>query len=325
MMTFAAAAATSACGGVSPRFVYRLGNSLYVPLTSFSNSLTLPELRGKGFVLPTPVVAALSRVRAVERKGSDQYVYEWKETGKPKIYYHEVDGVGEFPPKMKLPPHHHWQPGDESRGTYLPYSSRDRRWEWEFPDPEAEPKLDDLLREIQDALKDATTKGSETSSSKKPIESIVIAGEGEPTLRLDDMIELVKGIKAITDTLPTKDSNQASPSIRLTTNGLPLCCYKILPQILWNFGVSRISVGLMTWNADQYNELVKPMILTPNPPPEEGFERMCTFIRQAVKVDGDLEVEATAVDRPDVDKAKTEALAKSLGVTIPVRWRPYFP
>jgi len=137
------------------------------------------------------------------------------------------------------------------------------------------------------------------------------------------MLDLVKGIKA----LPTKYSKQAPPAIRLTTNGL--VHPKVgLPQVLWDCGVSRISVGLMTWNADQYNELVKPElfggVFDRDRPPEEGFERMCAFIRDAVKVEGDLEVEVTAVDRPDVDKAKTEALAKSLGVTIPVRWRPYF-
>ena len=78
----------------------------------------------------------------------------------------------------------------------------------------------------------------------------------------------------------------------------------------------------MTWNAKQYYELMKPVM---NESPKSGFDTVCDFIKDAVAVEGDLEVEITAVDRSDVDKSKTEALAESLGVTKSVRWRPYFP
>ena len=51
-------------------YTYLLSNSssstLYVPLTSFCNSATLPQTRGPNFVLPPEAVAALCRVRDAE-------------------------------------------------------------------------------------------------------------------------------------------------------------------------------------------------------------------------------------------------------------------
>lgn len=41
-----------------------------------------------------------------------------------------------------------------------------------------------------------------------------------------------------------------------------------------------------------------------------GFEDACAFVRRASQA---AEVEVTAVDRPDVDVAEVEALARSLG------------
>ncbi len=273
MMTIAAAATEAL---QQPRFVYKLGNSLYVPLTSRCNSLTLPQLRGEKFNLPTSVVAALCRVRDAELTATN-------EGGK----WYLNNAFEDLPPKMKLP-----APPFEAIAT-LPASKPGER----------EPRLDDLLQEIENEF-----------SSQEKIESIVISGEGEPTLRLEDTIELVCRIKSLANTLP---SGQPVPSIRLTTNGLVASSFN-LPQRLWDSGVSSISVGLMTWNANQYNNVVRPLDKT-------GFDTVCKFITDAVKVDGNLEIEATAVDRPDVDKARTESLAASLGVIHPVRWRPYFP
>ena len=273
MMTMAAAATEAL---QQPRFVYKLGNSLYVPLTSRCNSLTLPQLRGEGFVLPTPVVAALCRVRDVELTA----------TNEGEKWYLNND-FADLPPKMKLPP-----PPFEAIAS-LPASEKGER----------EPRLEDLLQEIEYEF-----------SAQESIESIVISGEGEPTLRLEDTIELVCRIKSFANTLP---SGQPTPLIRLTTNGLVTSSFN-LPQRLWDSGVSSISVGLMTWNANQYNNVVRPL-------DEAAFDTVCSFITDAGQVNGNLEIETTAVDRPDVDKARTESLAASLGVIRPVRWRPYFP
>ena len=305
-------------------FLYKLGNSLYVPLTSRCNSRTLPQLRGEGFLLPTPVVAALCRVRDAElhhrSTGDRAERKEWHDT--------IGDGDGDPPPKTTLPP-----PTFEAVATLPPLrgtgGDAGAGHEPLLP-PSREPRLDDLMREIRHEFREDDT--------TDVVESIVVAGEGEPTLRLGDTLELVRRIKDFADTLP---ATQPRPAIRLTTNGLVVpgvsspqppgsedvggddSSPPSLPQQLWNSGVSRVSVGLMTWNAEQYHNLVRPVHAPGLSGP--GFDTVCGFIREAVAVDGDLEVETTAIDRPDVDKAKTEALAESLGVTRPVRWRPYFP
>lgn len=51
---------------LSQGFTYAIGQSLYVPLTSRCNSLTLPSTRGPNFMLDAEVVAALCRVRDAE-------------------------------------------------------------------------------------------------------------------------------------------------------------------------------------------------------------------------------------------------------------------
>jgi hypothetical protein len=347
IMTVAVAAATrsTALALQQPtqqqsRFVYKLGNSLYVPLTSRCNSLTLPQLRGDGFSLPKSVVVALCNVRDAELRnyhegmdvnvGMDVGIDDVKWFNDPNTNNGESSNCqnsdDDLTLKMKLPP-----PPFEAVASLPPWNNDDGIL-FELSREQREPKLDDLLREIQHEFR-------ETNNN---IESIVIAGEGEPTLRLKDTIELARRIKKsfANNTLPA--SSQAAkppPAIRLTTNGLvPPLAFEFelepelessapgvssVPQTLWDSGVSRISVGLMTWNAKQYHDLVKPVVV----PETEitGFDTVCNFVRDAVTVDGELEVEITAVDRPDVDKTKTEALAESLGVTTPVRWRPYFP
>ena len=327
MMTVAAAAATRATALAlqqPPRFVYKLGNSLYVPLTSQCNSLTLPQLRGDGFALPTSVVAALCKVRDAELRNHNDCMSVG--VGDVKWYNDPNCKFDDLPLKMKLPP-----PPFEAVASLPPWNNDDSVV-FESSREQREPKLDDLLRDIQHEFRE----------TKNNIESIVIAGEGEPTLRLEDTIELVRRIKK---SFADSQAGKPPPAIRLTTNGLvpPLSLALELepelessapgvstsvPQILWDSGVSRISVGLMTWNAEQYQNLVKPVFsVVPGSAETDttGFDTMCNFVRDAVRVDGELEVELTAVDRPDVDKIKTEALAESLGVTTSVRWRPYFP
>jgi len=293
-------ASTMAMLHQSPRFVYKLGNSLYVPLTSQCNSLTLPQSRGDEFHLPTSVVAALCRVRDVELRNFDVTTEE-ERVGETKWYLND-DGK-DLPPKMKLPP-----PQFEALPSISPRDGALYR--------EREPKLSDLLHDIRREL---------TIPTRQSIDAIVIAGEGEPTLRLEDTIELVQRIRSLTSTILDSTSPvRMPPAIRLTTNGLVIreSSPISIPQKLWDCGISRISVALMTWDAKQYYELMKPVM---NESSKSGFDTVCDFIKDAVAVEGDLEVEITAVDRLDVDKSKTEALAESLGVTKSVRWRPYFP
>lgn len=134
-------------------------------------------------------------------------------------------------------------------------------------------------------------------------QALVFAGEGEPTLRWNDLLELA--------------DNYFKWNVRVTTNGLiPSSCR--VKELKEN-GVQSVSVALMTADSCQYNQLMQPV----DDSLDNAHAHVCDFIRQAVQCD--LDVEVTGVDRPDVNKEATEQLASKLGVSSPVRWRPHFP
>jgi len=139
------------------------------------------------------------------------------------------------------------------------------------------------------------------------LDSIVIAGEGEPTLRPSVLTELVRRIKEI-----------STLTVRLTTNGLidSECVDKLAAC-----GVDAISVALMSSRSDQYSELMEPLL--PQSIHISPHELVCNFIAAAIQAG--LQVEVTGVDRPDVDKEQTQALANQLGVRDTIRWRTHFP
>lgn len=163
-------------------------------------------------------------------------------------------------------------------------------------DCERLPRIHDLCSELNQKLK-----------SRPDFESIVLGGEGEPTLRLDDMIHLVGDLQKL--------SECEMPTIRLTTNGL-VCSPESVVEQLNAGGISSLSVALMTADPAQYDELMTPTV-------PGGHSRVCEFIEHAVNAG--MEVETTGVDLPGVDKTKAELLSRSLEVPKPMRWRNYFP
>lgn len=299
-------------------FTYTLnsGNALYVPLTCRCNARTLPQLRGPGFLLPAPVVAALCRVRDAEL-GTSQWM-GWCN------YLDTQDGSFQLPPPAPstLP---------ESASSSTASTALD---EGGHLTPQKQPLVQDLFQEVrQHFLVNVSQRNQQGKSSKT--ESIVFSGEGEPTLRLEDLLELATMIRddeAIR--MPYDSEDGSSPSLRLTTNGLidPPRSSSVgskppATQRLVDAGISHVSVALMTHDADLYDSLVQPtttVLVNNDDNIMRAHDRACRFIEDAVQVEG-LDVETTAVERADVDKAKTEALSASLGVTTPVRWRPYFP
>lgn len=232
-------------------FTYSLGNSLYIPLTSRSNSLTLPQTRGPGFRLPPAVVASLCRVRDAEA-GTVRWDpwCRWLDT---------QDANQRLPDPLEM---------------VSSLTEHNRR-----------PTATELLLEI--------------AESNTQYEHVVLAGEGEPTLRMSLLQEITKA-------LAPKFS-----SIRVVTNGLTPCD----PQQLADGGVTSVSVALASSDPYQYEEWMRPI-------ESGGYERAVTFIRSAVAAG--LEVEVAAVDRDTVHRGRLESLVLELGVQRPVRWRPYF-
>lgn len=271
-----------------PYFTYTIRDSLYIPLTSRCNSLTLPQTRGPGFALPVTVVTSLCHVRDAEYQTS--YWTQWVEGEKKKGYLTDQSYSLRLPDPIisesKQP-----SSGDGTR------QSRQQR-----------PSVSELIDECLQAGNIFKTN------------SFVIAGEGEPTLRLNVLEELVRTLL-----VEWKSQNQNNPPmIRVITNGLgtDIDSPRRVAERLKVCGVQMVSVAIMTHDAQQYMDLMKPSqgeVCTIRTPHEQVQE----FIQCALQLG--LDVELTAVDRPDVDQKRTNAMAKALGVAQPIRWRPYFP
>ena len=133
-------------------------------------------------------------------------------------------------------------------------------------------------------------------------EGLVFCGFGEPTERLDVLLEVTRWVK----------QNYRRPlKIRLDTNGhgYILNRGRDVAAELKVTGVEKISVSLNAGNKETYMDICKPMF--PN-----AYETILDFVRRAKLV---LEVEVTAVRLPEVDLVKVQAVADSLGVAFKVR------
>jgi TatD family-associated radical SAM protein len=133
-------------------------------------------------------------------------------------------------------------------------------------------------------------------------DGLVFCGFGEPTERLDVLLDLVRWAR--------KHSGR-SMQIRLDTNGhgYVLNPDKDVAGLLKAAGVDKVSVSLNAGDMETYVEICMPTF-------PEAYEAVLDFIRKAKLV---LEVEATAVRVPEVDLAKVQAVADGLGVKFNVR------
>lgn len=133
---------------------------------------------------------------------------------------------------------------------------------------------------------------------------IVFCGFGEPTERLDLLLELARWIR-----------QRINVTLRVNTNGqgYVLNAGRDVVAELKAAGVDKISVGLNASDEETYNEICKPTF-------KEAYAAVLEFIE---KTKNALDVEVTAVTMPEVDLHKVEALAERLGVRF--RLRQYIP
>jgi len=133
-------------------------------------------------------------------------------------------------------------------------------------------------------------------------ESLVFCGFGEPTERLDVLLEVAKWIK----------QHYGRPlRMRVDTNGhgYVLNPGRDVAAEMKNAGIEKVSVSLNAENKKTYMEICKPNF-------PEAYEAVLDFICRAKKL---LEVEATAVRLPEVNLDRVQALADNLGVKFKVR------
>ncbi len=134
---------------------------------------------------------------------------------------------------------------------------------------------------------------------------VVFCGFGEPTARLDVLLELTRWIK----------TNYPSLPIRLDTNGQGFAlnpCREVATE-LKEAGISSASVSLNGHDEQTYNENCRPST-------DKAFSNVLEFVKKAKT---EFTVEISAIIMPEVDIGKVKAVAETLGV--PFRVRDYIP
>jgi TatD family-associated radical SAM protein len=157
----------------------------------------------------------------------------------------------------------------------------------------AEPDTKAIIAALKEAL------------PKRRWNEAVFCGFGEPTSRLDVLLEVSRWIK----------TNHPSLPIRLDTNGQGYVLNKgrDVAKELKAAGVGSASVSLNGHDEQTYAENCRPSF-------GGAFEAVVDFVKRAKH---EFPVEVTAVRMPEVDIAKVKAVAEELGV--PFRTRDYVP
>ena len=147
----------------------------------------------------------------------------------------------------------------------------------------------------------------ETALALRRWSEVVFCGFGEPTARLDVLLEVARWIR---------ERCGSSIAIRVDTNGHGYVLNKgrDVARELRAAGVSKVSVSLNGHDEASYAENCRPEF-------EGGFAAVLEFVKKA-KAAG-LDVEVSAVRMPEVDVEKVGAVAESLGA--PLRVRDYIP
>ena len=136
---------------------------------------------------------------------------------------------------------------------------------------------------------------------------VVFCGFGEPTARLDALLEVARWLRERCGGLVP---------IRVDTNGHGYVLNKgrDVAEELRDAGVSSVSVSLNGHDEASYAENCRPEF-------SGGFAAVVDFAKKAKKAG--LNVEFSAVRMPEVNMDKVKAVAESLDV--PLRIRDYIP
>jgi cyclic pyranopterin phosphate synthase len=147
----------------------------------------------------------------------------------------------------------------------------------------------------------------ETALALRRWSEVVFCGFGEPTARLDVLLDVARWIRERCD--------RYFP-IRLDTNGHGCALNKgrDVAEELRDAGVSSVSVSLNGHDEASYAKNCRPEF-------GGGFVAVLDFIEKAKKAG--LNVEVSAVRMPEVDVENVRVVAESLGV--PLRVREYIP
>lgn len=159
-----------------------------------------------------------------------------------------------------------------------------------------EPSASEVLAELYQGIKEA------------PVEEVVFCGYGEPTMRLDVLLETAR-------TLKEKMAKGDLPkfAIRLNTLGLGNLVYGRditgdLASVL-----DKINVSINSPYKEEWNAIVRPK----KEYVDKGYESVLDFIKlSAQKMD---DVVVSIVDKQGIDAEKTKEIAEALGAKFYLR------
>ncbi|MFQ6095685.1 MAG: TatD family nuclease-associated radical SAM protein [Candidatus Bathyarchaeia archaeon] len=160
------------------------------------------------------------------------------------------------------------------------------------------------LRLIQEPSVSQVIKDLSAHIHRRPWREVVFCGFGEPTARLDCVLQVTRWIR-----------RYSNLKVRIDTNGHGhlLNPRREVVTELKEAGVDDVSVSLNGHNEETYNNVCKPSF--PN-----AYEEVLKFIVNAKEP---MNVEVTAVRIPEIEIAEIEKLALSFGVKF--RLREYIP
>ena len=133
---------------------------------------------------------------------------------------------------------------------------------------------------------------------------IVFCGYGEPTERLDDLLEVAKYIKSKSDI-----------KIRINTNGLA--------DLIWNEPtapklqglIDTVSISLNATNKEEYLKIVRPKFGI------ESYEAMLKFTKECTKYVPSVVMTVVDIVTSKEDHESCRKICESVGATL--RIRPY--
>ncbi|MEM0049469.1 MAG: TatD family nuclease-associated radical SAM protein [Candidatus Bathyarchaeia archaeon] len=142
--------------------------------------------------------------------------------------------------------------------------------------------------------------------SRRRWEEVVFCGFGEPTIRLDCVLEVARWIKKYYPFL----------KIRLNTNGhaILLNPNRDVARELKSIGIDMVSVSLNGHDEETYNKVCRPEF-------KEAYKNVINFIL-ALK-DSGIDTEITTVELPEIDVQKIQDFAKKINVKF--RLRQFIP
>lgn len=132
-------------------------------------------------------------------------------------------------------------------------------------------------------------------------DEVVFCGYGEPLVRIDEVVEVAKYIKTISDI-----------KIRVNTNGLADLIHNKKTAILLKDNIDSVSISLNAPNKYSYNQVTRPKF------GEKSFDALLEFAKDCKEYI--KEVNFSVVDEiSDEEIEESKKLANEMGIKLRVR------